>query len=91
MDNTLNRVGVAPTGVTAVHPQTGMAFAGGPTTTCPVARNQSPTNRTSGEMDLAGEAQDPASNRLRSVDRSRQVHRTMKTTPPPLHLQPCLP
>jgi hypothetical protein len=46
MDNTLNRVGVAPTGVTAVHPQAGMAFTEGLTTTCLIARNQSPTNRT---------------------------------------------
>lgn len=46
MDGTLNRVGVAPTGVTAVHPQAGTTFTGGLTTTYPVARNQSPTSRT---------------------------------------------
>jgi hypothetical protein len=30
MDDTLNRVGVAPSGITAVRPQAGMDFAGGP-------------------------------------------------------------
>ncbi|ONL96402.1 hypothetical protein ZEAMMB73_Zm00001d028564 [Zea mays] len=39
-DGTLNRVRVAPTGVTAVHPQASMAFAGGPPTTRPNARSQ---------------------------------------------------
>jgi hypothetical protein len=39
-DGTLNRVGVAPSGVTAVRPQASMAFAGGPSTTRPNARSQ---------------------------------------------------
>jgi hypothetical protein len=64
-DGTLNRVGVAPAGVTAVRPQASMDFAGGPPTTRPNARSQSalptPQAETSGgEMNLAGEAQDPA-------------------------------
>jgi hypothetical protein len=40
MDDTLNRVGVAPSGVTAVRPQAGMDFVGGPTTNHPHARIQ---------------------------------------------------
>jgi hypothetical protein len=69
MDDTLNREGVAPTGVTVVRPQASMAFTGGPPTTCLVVRSKSPTDRTEGgEIDLAREAQDLASCRPRNAD-----------------------
>jgi hypothetical protein len=47
-DETLDRVGVAPASITAVRPQTGMDFVGGPTTTCSAARIQSPTVKYGG-------------------------------------------
>ena len=62
-DGTLDRVGVAPAGVTAV--QASMAFVAGPPTTRRNARSQPalPTPQAEtrgGEINLAGEAQDPA-------------------------------
>lgn len=81
-DDTLSRVGVAPAGITVVRPQAGMAFARGPTTMRPVARNQSCAGRTGGgEMDLAEEAQDPASSRPRSDDRSHDAASPLNTSP----------
>jgi hypothetical protein len=65
-DETLDRVAVAPAGITTICSQTSMDFVEGPTTTFPAARIQSPTvkyRRWSGEMDLTVEAQDLTSTR----------------------------
>jgi hypothetical protein len=67
MDDTLNRVGVVPAGITTVRSQEGMAFARGPPPH--IAQNQSSSGQTKGgEMDLAEEAQHPTSTRSGSTD-----------------------
>jgi hypothetical protein len=109
-DGTLNRVGVAPAGVTAVRPQASMAFAGGPPTTRPNARSHptlpTPQAETRGEMNLAGEAQDPApsprpNQRATDAPATTTVAKERRPPPPPAgpkglveqrqHLAPHLP
>jgi hypothetical protein len=67
MDDTLNRVGVTPAGVTVVRPQASITFARGlppPAShrTDPVDLAFTTSGTRGGERDLTGEAQDSASN-----------------------------